>query len=430
MTSRALHIQKSGFKVVGILIVAFWVRILWLLGTSDFSFSTGGDTSYWNELAAGLLAGNGFGGELFVDPMYPLVLAVLKFLTGNQHVLLQLLHVLLSVGIVLLTYIIAKNVFNERIALLSALVASFWPSFILGSQGLDSALLLTIFFLVSLLCLVTYLKSNRFFFVFLGSAFIGLGALTSPLLLYLPATLVVFYAGYLLYKRAFSIKHLGYIAIFLRVFSSVIFPWFLRNYTLSSVQNSGIQSPQLIISKSAEVKPFSAEGRRQIFQRLVVAPNAPHIPPILEGMFKFWYLPSNLGKVEKNPPSLKAQLANVFYTHDSLSSVFAGALNIILSSPGSVAKVTFTLLWWVLLVGGVWGVVLAFRNNQQTKIIALFVVAIVYVMLITVIHSAMYWDHFQAISDLGRWRIVIEPLLIIFASAFFLQRRKSGEEIT
>ena len=123
------------------------------------------------------------------EPARPLVL---PFFLGlfwklgfNAVIFGRILEVGFSAGCLCLTYLIGKNVFNEKIGLLSAFLLAFSPSFLFYSSTILTGIPSTFFALLSVYFLI---KKNYFF----SGLFVGLSFMTRFLQLFVLLVIVLF----------------------------------------------------------------------------------------------------------------------------------------------------------------------------------------------------------------------------------------------
>lgn len=152
------------------------------------------------------------------EPARPLVL---PFFLGlfwklgfNAVIFGRILEVGFSAGCLCLTYLIGKNVFNEKIGLLSAFLLAFSPSFLFYSSTILTGIPSTFFALLSVYFLI---KKNYFF----SGLFVGLSFMTRFLQLFVLLVIVL----YVMYgkRKIENLLRLGY------GFSLIVVPYLIFN---------------------------------------------------------------------------------------------------------------------------------------------------------------------------------------------------------
>ncbi|MDZ4169197.1 MAG: glycosyltransferase family 39 protein [Coriobacteriia bacterium] len=125
-----------------------------------------------------------------IDPnnpfLYPLALATWLRVFGPTVVAGRLLGVVLSVALVLLTFWIARQLYNKRIALLSAVFASVTPGVLLTGRNMQTDTLMLVLVLAALGCFLKAVPSNSGRWAVAAGAFFGLSFVAK-----LPAVLFV-----------------------------------------------------------------------------------------------------------------------------------------------------------------------------------------------------------------------------------------------
>ncbi len=113
-------------RAVEFFLLALGLRLAyWLILKSFYLFydSPSGDALYYQSWAQDILAG-GRPGVFFGLPLYAYFLAVLKILTLNNGFWIRLLHLVLGSANCVLVYYLARRVFNERAAALTAILVA------------------------------------------------------------------------------------------------------------------------------------------------------------------------------------------------------------------------------------------------------------------------------------------------------------------
>jgi len=159
---------------------------------------------------------------------YPFFLSRLYLVFGHAPLAGVLANVFLSLAISLLSYLIARRAFDERIARWALVIMLFFPSQILFVNLLASEMVFTPLFLLSLWLLLVAggQKGRRLWLMILSGVALGLATLTRSLtqaywILLFP---VWFHQGGTLSKTARNAL------LFLVGFGVVVTPWLVRNY--------------------------------------------------------------------------------------------------------------------------------------------------------------------------------------------------------
>ncbi|MCK4463330.1 MAG: glycosyltransferase family 39 protein, partial [Candidatus Omnitrophica bacterium] len=119
-------------KILFIFIIAFALRILYLAFSGQPQI--GLDSQWYNQVAESIAKGQGFSVNgaptAYTVPIYPLFLAgIYKLFSSNVNWVFTFQIFLGAINCVLI-YIITRELFNEKIALLSGIITSFYYFFI------------------------------------------------------------------------------------------------------------------------------------------------------------------------------------------------------------------------------------------------------------------------------------------------------------
>lgn len=143
-----------------IFIISFVIRLIYIYFIPTTLFS---DQSGYDLLAVGISEGEGYGPTpllmggvsssactdySFMPPGYPFFLAIIYRIFGHNILIAKIFQAFIGSFTCIIIYFIGKNIFNKKIGILSALVAAFYPTFIIFSGLLFTETLYI--FLVSL----------------------------------------------------------------------------------------------------------------------------------------------------------------------------------------------------------------------------------------------------------------------------------------
>jgi len=155
---------------------------------------------------------------------YPGTLAVLYFIFGtgfNDFLVGKLFNVVLSTLIMFLTYKLAKQFFNEKIALITLILYAFSPLAIAYNSIHCSEILFS-----AVLMLSVYLFFNKNNPIIIG-LLIGYLTLIRPIGMFIP----LIFAFFMFIKKDLKLKNkIAYIVSFAIAVGVVVAPWLIRNY--------------------------------------------------------------------------------------------------------------------------------------------------------------------------------------------------------
>jgi 4-amino-4-deoxy-L-arabinose transferase-like glycosyltransferase len=239
LPDQQIYMRKYKWLVLAILIIAFILRAAWVLSVPTHPIS---DFKEFDRLAVSILDGNGFSRidgtpTAYRPPGYPFFLAGIYSVFGPNDLGARLVNILLGVLTCWLIYILTGQLFDQRTALIAALLIATFPSLIAWTNILATE---NLFLPCALGAFITFLKGVklhpvRWGWLILSGFLIGICGLIRPLALLLPFILVLT----LILRtrvRVFStqaIRVLGQIAGIGLVISLVmlvtILPWSIRN---------------------------------------------------------------------------------------------------------------------------------------------------------------------------------------------------------
>ncbi|RPI16130.1 MAG: phospholipid carrier-dependent glycosyltransferase [Ignavibacteriae bacterium] len=208
--------------IAGILLRALWIILIDSIPMSDADW-------YYNT---GLRISNGEGYTLNGVPTayypagYPMFLGLIFFIFGNNILAAKLANLLLSAGIIYLSYLICKRLFKSELAArITILIIALYPNYIAYTSILATEILFTFLLFLGLYLLL--ISEKRFWMLMLAGIVWGAMSLVKPQGLFIPFLFLL--ASLFQYKGAFwqKLKPVIVVYVFMIV---VITPWIIRNY--------------------------------------------------------------------------------------------------------------------------------------------------------------------------------------------------------
>lgn len=220
---------------IGIFVLAFLVRFVFLIqikSSLPFFNSPIMDELYHDRWARQIAAGDWMGSESFFRaPLYIYLLALIYKIFGHSFFLPRLFQIFLgSLGCVL-TFLIAKRLFNRTIGIISGIIASLYAMLICYDARLllDSLTVFLDLVLLGLLIL-TAEKPKLLNWFFCGLA-LGLSAIARPnILIFIPFILIWIFFWFR-NKRSVKTVLLRWVILCLGVLLTIA-PVTLRNYSV------------------------------------------------------------------------------------------------------------------------------------------------------------------------------------------------------
>jgi 4-amino-4-deoxy-L-arabinose transferase-like glycosyltransferase len=175
-------------------------------------------------------------------PGYPFFLSRLYWIFGHHPQLGVIANVIFSMAIIWLSYLLARKIWNERVARWTLVFLTFFPSQILFVNLLASEPLFTTLFLISIYLLISVEKPGywKWHYALLGGVVLGLATLTRALTqVYLILPAIYWYLQTGRFSRTIRNTMIAAVG-----FIIVITPWLVRNYhhkgKLTISTNTGI----------------------------------------------------------------------------------------------------------------------------------------------------------------------------------------------
>jgi len=226
--------------IIGLIFTAaFLVRMALVIDSGFQPASNMPDASLFNELGLrlanaenpiSLISGKDFPEN--VCPVYPIFLGILFKIFGNNLIYIKLAQCVLGALTCIIIYFIAKELFDEKIALIASLLSTFYPVFIKLSDLLFTEGLFVLLLSIAVLFLVKSMKSGNLQDFFYSGISFGFAALTRQtglgLLLFLLPAVFYFRSKKFTFKR-----NLKGIFVLAAAFLLVIIPWLARTYWVS-----------------------------------------------------------------------------------------------------------------------------------------------------------------------------------------------------
>ena len=232
--NRLLLVLAIGLALRLGLLVFFWDQPLTIV-----------DENHYQQIAENLLNHHEFARKAgqptaIRPPLYPLFLSAIYFVTGGiDSNAIRIAQILLSLGMIVVLYLLGKGLFDERVGLLAAFIFAVYPSFLFFTHLLLTEVLFTFFLLLFVYCFLQFLRTapkkaggesdHRNRNILLAGLFLGLGALTRSILypFIFVAILFILFGG----RERLTAK-IKWVCLLAFGFALVVGPWATRNYLL------------------------------------------------------------------------------------------------------------------------------------------------------------------------------------------------------
>ena len=195
-----------------ILASAFALRLGWVIFT-DWQPLPDDDAFRYDFAARALVNGEGYihlngAATAFWPPGYPLLLAMVYWLFGQEIIVAQLLNVALSTATVALIYLIGRRTLGTAPAIVGAAIVAGFPSLIFFTGVTLSEVAFTFLALLGIYLLVLEAQSGRRDTLLLVTAglVLGLAALTRGQALLLPVVVIPFWLLTGIHRRGGALR--------------------------------------------------------------------------------------------------------------------------------------------------------------------------------------------------------------------------------
>jgi 4-amino-4-deoxy-L-arabinose transferase-like glycosyltransferase len=192
------------------------------------------DEVQYQDIAVNLAQGRGFmmEGRLtsWRPPLYPFVLSVLYRLAGTTDPdVARIFQLVLSLGTVVVVFLLARTLFGPRVALVSAGIMAFYPSLLFYNNHILSEVLFIFLSALTAYGFVAYLESPCLSLLALTGVSLGLSVLTRDIVWPTVAIMIALmkYGTDLPWRRWAE-----HSAVLLALFLALTVPWVVRNTRL------------------------------------------------------------------------------------------------------------------------------------------------------------------------------------------------------
>ncbi|MCK5125455.1 MAG: tetratricopeptide repeat protein [candidate division Zixibacteria bacterium] len=227
-------LRKNSWAIL-IFGVAFAIRLVYLLQIkSNPFFYTPMVDELWNILWAKEIIETSFWGKevFFRGPLYPYFLAFILKITGSDYFWARLFQALIASGSVVLTYLLAKEFFKEKVARLASVFHAIYGTLIFYESMF---LIPVIFIFLNLLGFLLFIRNKdnprKWVFFNIGIVF-GMAAIARPNVLVVIPLLVL----WLFFNLKCKIELRSILVVILLLFvgiGTIVLPVTMRNYIVA-----------------------------------------------------------------------------------------------------------------------------------------------------------------------------------------------------
>lgn len=225
--------SKHRLLIIAIFLIALLPRIFLAFHSVEIPSS---DALGYDHQAIGILEGKGFSEAgkptSSREPLYSLFLAGIYYFFGHNYTVVRIIQAILGALVCVIIFLLAKKLFDTRIAILASILAAFCPSLIKISEKLLSENLYTFMLTIAILLLLKQIKAKDYKCLALLGITLGIASLIRSVMVFFPLFIAVF-MGKRLVPKGYNIKKRIF-AIFILIFFFIlpILPWAVRNWTM------------------------------------------------------------------------------------------------------------------------------------------------------------------------------------------------------
>jgi 4-amino-4-deoxy-L-arabinose transferase-like glycosyltransferase len=222
--------KKYIIRVVAIGIILRLAIVIFLPSIGDPKIM---DAKAYDDIAMNIVAGKGFTlyaiPTAFVAPFYPFFLSIIYGLFNHSYLIAKLCNVILAGVTIFLIYKLGMEIFNQTVGLIAAGIVAIHPELIGITTFLYTEILNTFLLIVSLLTLITGIrteeKRKRYLWFILSGLIMGISTLTKGTTMFFP----FFVFGLIIIDRELRSVWLP-LTLFVGIFIITLVPWAVRNY--------------------------------------------------------------------------------------------------------------------------------------------------------------------------------------------------------
>ena len=227
-----VHITKSREIIILSLILVLSLSLR-LVNIGDHGFNS--DEAIYSGQAGSLAGLEEFNQHFSLFRAHPLLLqffiSIAFTLFGVSDVIARIIPVIFGVATILVTYFVAKNLFNINTAIVSTLILSILPYHITMTKQIFVDIPLSLFYLLTLLFLIKYIKTNRSTWVYAIGISSGLTFISKEIGLFTLVSIAV----YMIIVKKLTFKF-SLVVIALFIFTSL--PFLLPPLIIEDAKNA------------------------------------------------------------------------------------------------------------------------------------------------------------------------------------------------
>jgi len=222
--------KSTTFWLGAILLLALTVRLAYLiLVVGPDSFPTNIDSIQHHFIAQSVVEGNGYSmyghPTAYRAPFLTYFMFISYEIFGLKFTPVRLGMILLSLVLIWAIFYLAKQIFNEKVGLWAALMATVYPHLIFYNSRIFTETPFALFILLATIFFIRFVRKPQTSSLVLTALFTALAILTRPV----GFVLLGFFVIYLLFRQ--PVRHrISRISVLIVLIILFISPWIIRNY--------------------------------------------------------------------------------------------------------------------------------------------------------------------------------------------------------
>lgn len=315
----------------------------------------------------------------FYQPLFPIILAVIRTCFGTSLIWIRLFQSLASAVTVFLMVTIAERWSSKRAGAIAGLLGSLSVPMILESGIIYTETVYTLFVTAAFALMLAYLRKASAWRAFMIGIALGLAGLTREIGFYLGLIMTGVIATM---RRPRLLAAIVLIPIFLAIGAIVI-----RNVGLRSPIE---ETPAPLLSKGYEATLIN--------------------PASYPDLMRWEMYPLGLWRFVRYP----FRLTDVSTEVSTKSVLLSGQADRIVPELSYImVKLSLILMHWIILASAAYGL---WRGHLDMRVKILFMVAITFAAATIIISGAARSQGFEYLEPLARYRFPVEPLIMILAA--------------
>jgi len=228
LSAKSSQNKRDFWLLTGIILIGLALRgVMFAVAVAHPERTLSPDSQSYLDPALKLISHGAYPADsAYRTPLYPMLIALVYALGGQNPLLIILAQVLLGTLVVLLTYHLGVRILPKPAALIGTLLISIDLGSITTVFYILTETLFTFLFIAAILAWVKAIQQEKTIWLVISSMLMGLSVLCRPIALFFPILLA---AVLLLVKRRSWLGFLRQLVIYIGVFLIVLLPWVVRN---------------------------------------------------------------------------------------------------------------------------------------------------------------------------------------------------------